>query len=762
MPLHPEMGIEDFLDVVIRRKWFILLVFVGVFGAAGAYYVLAPKQYKSSTTILVIPRRVPENYVQSTVSINVTDRLSTMKQQILSRTRLMAVVNELGLYPEMEKGSSPEALVQIMQKDIDITVTRSPGRNSTTTEAFSISFVYTNPRLAMEATSRLASFFIDENLRSREQQAIGTSEFLESQLQETKKKLVEQEEKVKRYKMTFMGELPQQMEANLNRLTRLQDQLRINSDALRAAEDRKIFLEAQIGLFERTASQAVDPGQTTGVASTETRAPLNPLQALLTELNTKKARLATLTARYTDLYPEIIQLRREIEQIETRLTAAQAAPSAQETGASLDNVSVPAIPYRPLAMQSTRTIEEMQRIKAQVISTDAEMVSLKKAGGEIRASIASIQAKVDNSPRREQEMIGLTRDYENLKSKYNDLLNKKLGADISQNLEKHEKGEQFQVIDPPNLPTTPISPNLVFVLGIAFAVAGAGGFGGAFGMEMLNPALRGPGDFKKIFKIPILASIPLRPLEVDRKRIGFFRGKKNERPAGGHPFFRTLKTDPYGLNQFLPLLARIEHKLEANDCKVIAVTSAVPEEGKTASCTGLAVSIANTGKRRVMLVDVDIHKPDIANGFGISTAPGLTDYLTGIVKLDDIIRNSRIPGLYIVPSGSKVEMPAGLLAKEKFRRFLDEIRADYDVILLDTPPVLAVDDTLSLRNLVDGFVLVYRVEATPYKLLAKAIEEIEEKNVLGVVLNGVDMSKSLYYKKYYKKYNKNYNRPESA
>ena len=509
MPLRPDMQLKDYLGILRRRKWLALFSFLLVIFGASVYNVATPEQYKSSTTILVIPQRVPENYVQSTVSIGVEDRLATIQQQVTSRTRLLAVMEELGLFKEERRTRLAEEVLDEMRKRVEIEVVSDRSRRRDRgTEAFMISFVHESPTLAMLTASRLASLFIDENLKTREQQAVGTSEFLDSQLQDTKVKLEAQEERLKQYKLQFMGELPQELQCNLSVLTRLQEQSKTNADGIRAAGDRKVFLEAQLGLIERSVQSVVrEDGRV------ETVSGADPLQAVATELTLRRARLADLSAKYTDKYPEVVRLRREVEQLEANIAEMRRAGGAPDNGSAVKPLAL-----RPLPVMQGRDAEEARRLKAQVMATDAEIAALKAEKGEIQRQIAHIQAKVDRSPRREQELISLTRDYQNLKASYDELLKKKLDADISQNLEKRQKGEQFQVIDPANMPTKPFSPDRKKIFGIAFLLACGLALGGPIGLEMADPALRGPRDFKHFFDLPVLACIPvIRNEEYSRR-----------------------------------------------------------------------------------------------------------------------------------------------------------------------------------------------------------------------------------------------------
>ncbi|HZW35356.1 MAG TPA: GNVR domain-containing protein, partial [Candidatus Deferrimicrobiaceae bacterium] len=387
-----------------------------------------------------------------------------------------------------------EEVVEMMRKRITIEVVQGKRRDSS--DAFTLSFLHENRTAAMNTAARLASFFIDENLKTREQQAVGTSEFLESQLKDTKERLELQEAKVKDYKMRFMGELPQQMEANLRMLTGLQDRLRSNGDAIRTLEDRKVFLEAQVNLMEKSIQAAGDNGTPGAVYSSD------PAHALLAELAQKRARLADLAARYTEKYPAVVNLKHEVATLEKRV--AEMEGSASGTAAGGDKSTAPSnLTASPLAAGESR------RMRAQLGSSTVEIDSLKKERKEIERSIAIVEQKIERSPRREQEMISLLRDYENQKKSYDDLLKKKLEADVAQNLEKRQKGTQFQILDPANLPEEPFQPDRKKVMGISLLLAIALGFGGTVGLESMNLTLRDVSDFKHFYKVPVLACIPV-------------------------------------------------------------------------------------------------------------------------------------------------------------------------------------------------------------------------------------------------------------
>jgi polysaccharide chain length determinant protein (PEP-CTERM system associated) len=490
------MELRDYGILFLRRKWEIIFSVLIILFVSSIYCVVTPELYKSSITILIIPQTVPQDYVRSTISLKVEEQLATIKQQVMSRTTLTKVMDELRLFEKERKKLSSEEVFAMLRKRIDIEVVQ--GRSRDSSDAFTLSFLHEAPQSAMRAAGRLASLFIDENLKTREQQAVGTSEFLDSQLKSTKATLEVMEQRVKDYKMRYMGELPQQMDANLRVLAGLQDRLRSNESGIRTVEERKAFIEAQINLIGISI-----PNNANGTARPSPAILQDPVQYLVNDLAGKKAKLADLGARYTDKVPEVARLKQDVMELEMRIAEAQRYASRLEAaGANGDQKADSQAGAPPVD-------EETRRLRAQLKAAAVEISSLKKERDEIRKSITAVEQKIEQSPRREQEMISLIRDYENQKHSYDDLLKKKLEADVSQNLEKRQKGTQFQILDPANLPEAPFKPDRKKVMGISLLLALAIGFGGTLAWESIDLRLRDIRDFRYFFKVPILGYIPL-------------------------------------------------------------------------------------------------------------------------------------------------------------------------------------------------------------------------------------------------------------
>ncbi len=231
--------------------------------------------------------------------------------------------------------------------------------------------------------------------------------------------------------------------------------------------------------------------------------------------------------------------------------------------------------------------------------------------------------------------------------------------------------------------------------------------------------------------------------------LDFYRERQAE-ATDRHTLFQN--TDQVFTEQYKNFCARFEYIVDVRGVKVVAISSAIAGEGKTVSTVNLASNLASTGRKKVLLIDLDMRKSDLAKGLRFPSSPGLAELLGGISSLNDVLRYVITQGLHVIPSGKRVANPWKLLTGEKFRILLQELRDLYDVILLDTAPMLPVSDTLVLRDLVDGVVLVHRLNYTPHDLFRQALEDIGEKKLLGVLLNGVEPHSERYYQRYYGKY----------
>ena len=230
-------------------------------------------------------------------------------------------------------------------------------------------------------------------------------------------------------------------------------------------------------------------------------------------------------------------------------------------------------------------------------------------------------------------------------------------------------------------------------------------------------------------------------------------GRQDTESPSGRPGILNMRSiDPFFYELLKGLRAKVEYKMDTLNLRVLAVSSAVAGEGKTLTTIQLAANMASTGRKKVLLVDMDLRKSNIARELGIGSDPGLSEYLSGSVPKEKILRNSVVPGLSVIVGGKTIPSPADMLAGERFLSLLKELRGQFDLLVLDTPPILPVPDAVTISEQVDAFILLFRFSHTPHQLFRQAIDDLGERKILGVVLNGEEKKSDKYYHKYYGKY----------
>jgi succinoglycan biosynthesis transport protein ExoP len=514
---------EHYLRLLVHRKWLVLGVTLGVSAATMIYSHYLPNIYTSETLILVDPQKVPDAYVKSTVTGDVRNRLSTLSQQILSATRLQKIIDTLNLYPEDRKKLAREDVITHMRSDISVQVVSDFGA-TLDLQAFRIGYSGKDARLVAQVTNELASLFIEENLKAREQQATGTTEFLGNQLQETRKDLEQQEAKLKDYKLKHVGEMPEQQTADLQILGQLQSQLQLEGDALSRAESQKMVLQSMMSQSS-TVVDLDDAGQTRAPKAADTKAaePAKQAAAAATALTRDKAQLADLLAKYTPDHPTVRKLRKQIEQEEAveALRAAGVAAAAATAAQNQPPVvaadpTPPPPPVRAPVPQPSNHINPV--IQSELTVLDADVSKHKDEVTRLSKAVAGYQAKLAAIPIREQEITQLVRDYEISKAHYSRLLGQDLSAETATQLEIRQKGEKFEVLDPGQVAERPSSPKR--------AIINAGGsIGGlilgillAVGTEFLGISITSSEDLAGAVGFPVLEVIPIILTRADRRR----------------------------------------------------------------------------------------------------------------------------------------------------------------------------------------------------------------------------------------------------
>src|SRR3989454_3710750 len=407
-----------------------------------AVALLWPARYRSEALILVEQKKLPTQYVTPNVIEDLNDRVQSMTQQFLSRTRLQRLIEQFHLYPREQARLTTDEVIDKMRRDILIEPVKPPtGRESL--NAFRIYYSSGNPRMAQQVNNELTSLFIEANLEERAQQSVSTTKFLVNQLEQARKDLAEQEERLRVYKTSYLGELPQQEQTNLQIVRGLEAQLYAVSDALGRAEQQKIYLESLRA--EYLAMQ-----QSLGAADARSQTPSSTVAAMV--LRDLRKQVAEMGAKYTPRHPGVLKLQQEIAQWETLKQDVEASPAGSQKGQAgtdiAERVGQPAL------------IDVDSRLKA----VTAEIENDKREVDKLRKRIEVIHAHLSLTPMREQQLAEVTRNYENSRQYYQSLLQKKLESELATNLEKRQQGERFRVIDPASLPQKPHEHNRALII----------------------------------------------------------------------------------------------------------------------------------------------------------------------------------------------------------------------------------------------------------------------------------------------------------
>jgi polysaccharide chain length determinant protein (PEP-CTERM system associated) len=496
---------QSLLDAVSpiwsRRKWLAILTFIAPMAAGLSLIAFVPNIYRSTATVLVDRQQVPESFVRSTVTSALETRLHTISQEVLSRSRLEALINRFDLYPDLRKEAQLEAAIERMRTDIKLELKSAELRGlREATVAFTISYQGSDSDRVALVTNTLASFYIEENLKARERQAAGTAEFLKTQLSETKKRLDEQEQRVSGFKRRHLGELPQQMETNLSTLDRLHAQLRQNADGQTRASERRQALSSPLAETEALllSGHAYQPH----VAGS----PL-PESVRLTQ---KKVELARLRTQFNEKYPDVVELVREVEALERAVAEASTLPRPQPEAKA--ESSTPAPP------QATTMTPYVLRLKEALNETQTDLKVLKTEEGRLRAEISTYQARVENVPRREQEFKEMSRDYESTRELYNSLLKRYEEAQLAESMEQRQKGEQFRVLDAAVPNAQPAAPKRFKLLLMTLAGAVGLALGAVLLAEHVDTSFHDVDELRAFSNVPVLVSIPKIVTPTDLRR----------------------------------------------------------------------------------------------------------------------------------------------------------------------------------------------------------------------------------------------------
>jgi polysaccharide biosynthesis transport protein len=489
--------LEHYWGVVRRRHLhFLLPLLVGFLAVWGTSWILPPR-YRSGTLILVEQPTMPKDYVTPNVSDDLQDRLESITQQILSRTRLLRIIDGMNLYSGEQARLTPDEKVERMRKDIEIELARDAHNEI---NAFNVYYSSRSPQVAQQVTSELTALFISENLEVRQQQSEGTTKFMEEQMEAARKTLSDQEEKIRQFKGQHVGELPAQLSSNLQILAGLQTQLQSEEDALNTAKQQRAYLETLVDQY-RTLGSKTGSGAPVG------------LPALDDELEKLRAQMADLSSHYTDRHPDVRKLKEQIAKTQKMRDQLAARLQATAAGAQSDpSAMTPPVPDTRDASSPVFQVEGQARANRVEISNRERSVA------ELKTKVADYQSRLNQEPVREQQLADLTRGYDQSKANYDDLLKKRNESAMATSMELLQRGERFRIVDPPSLPVKPEFPNHLKFCGIGLAVGLALGTLVAGAAEFTDDRIYDETEWPKLLPVAIISEIPALVIPADEQK----------------------------------------------------------------------------------------------------------------------------------------------------------------------------------------------------------------------------------------------------
>ena len=728
--------IKEFLDIISRQKWLIILFILLGIVVGGVMAWKKKDVYRSSTVILVEIQKIPEKYVSSVVSGSAVQRVSTITQQVLSRTNLQKMIDELHMSPAGINSQGYGPAIAVLRENITI---ETKGRRQL--ETITISFTHHDPMMAMKVASNLASQYINANIKMREQFIEGATEFLGTELEMAKQELDKKEKILSEYKLKYLGELPGQLDSNLRTLDRLQLEKTRSQEVLKGVEERMDQLKKTIQEYN-AASASLGSGES---ALPQHQVANNRMDPLVRQVIELKRKLRGMLGEYTEAYPDIVSLKAQIQRLEQELA------ERPEVEGEID----------PYPAELRKSLTELKK----------ERATLKVQLGRITKSMREYEGRIERTPSREQEMLTLQRDYGNMRKNYQQIDQKRINARISENLDKRQKSERFRILDPANLPTKPE--------GFPREVIALGGFGGGLGLglglavllELLSPTFRRSEDVEVSLGFPMLATIPSfkmaygksmkmlqgtseSPVEANGK--SKVNGSTNYIDAemlgkNKSHFYRPSSKDqdfPKQLNlvskwrpqsvvaeQFRVAATRLDLLGDRSMGNVALISSAMKGEGKTSTTANLAYTLARDLDEPTLIIDCDYKCPNLHNVFTLPTYPGVADYLAGEVPLESCFQQIQDLPLWVMPAGDMESNPVSLSKLQHLSSLIESVRSRYRFIILDCPPILPLADINVLSEFADILLMVVRSGVTPKDVVQKAKEMLHSSKPTRLILN---------------------------
>lgn len=495
------LDIEDYIDIVRRHKGWIFgpFLFTLVASVVGVY--LYPDSYVSQAVVKIVPQQVPQNMVQSAINQQMSDRINSMAQTIMSRTVLTTIINSFGLYQRERSRMPIEDVIEMMKKNILIQPVASPTGTADRIPAFGVSFSYENRLMAQRVVQDLVSRFIDENIRNRSNATFQTTQFMKDQLDDAKKELNTAEDSLAAFRMQNNGKLPDQVESNMRQLGALQAQATYLSSRISAANQEKLQMESNIRIFkDQLGNLSKDASQSQSVVERKSERALEAER----DLSNWEGQLAVLRQHYKDTFPDVQNAIARVDGARKKLESIQAEEAAKKVETPGNTAGT------QQAVREGRDLDaSIRRFQSAIEARDLDLQDSTKELKRVNDAIKAYQGRIETIPLGEKQYADLLRDRDLVKAKFIDLSEKLGRAEIAQEMEGRKQGETLELLDPASLPTTPTEPKRPLIISMGAALGLLLGVVMAGAREMKDTSLKNLKDVRAYTQMAILGSVPL-------------------------------------------------------------------------------------------------------------------------------------------------------------------------------------------------------------------------------------------------------------
>lgn len=540
-------GIADYLDILRRRKYWVIFPALVLMVATVAVAYLLPKAYKSEGLILIESQEIPSDLIKSTVTSYADQRIEIIKQRIMTTAKVMAMVNKYNLYPEARKKAPPSEIVKMFRESIGVTMVNAnvtdprSGRTGRSSIAFKVSFIHESPVTAQKVANELVTEFLNENVRTRTDRAAETKSFLKDEANKFEKKVQELEKEIAEFKDKNRGSLPELLEYNLSMVERLQQELAANQNQIMVLQDQILTMNLELANLPAYAEESRQFSSGERPTTSEQ------------QLQLAKAEYSKLSAKYSENHPDVIQLKRQIEGLQAELGIDDSevdnlTAELEQAQANLTELSQRYSDSHPDTKSAKAQVDLLQKklevakakqsktgdasdvqdrrqvnpiylqIKSKVDSSEREIVRIRNRQSDITENLAEYEQRVYQTHQVQRAFDDLTRDHANNLAKYKELRAKQLEAQLGQNLELENKGESFTLIEPPQVPNKAEKPNRPKIMALGFMASIGVGLGLALLIEMIKGGARGYTEITRIIGQAPLVVVPIITTLRDEKK----------------------------------------------------------------------------------------------------------------------------------------------------------------------------------------------------------------------------------------------------